>query len=81
MLSSRCGYEVQSVGCFQRQMGQVDLGVGDMAKIFYHGICNFISRFRYISRFIICRVTRFEFVKKRTLQRRRNVSTDLGYTV
>src|SRR4029434_9037436 len=62
-------YEVQSVGCFQRQMGQVDLGVGDMAKIFYHGICNFISRLRYISRFIICRVTRFGFLKKRTLQR------------
>ena len=41
------------MGCFQRQMGQVDLGVGDMAKIFYHGICNFISRLRYVSRFII----------------------------
>src|SRR4029434_4908125 len=45
------------------------LGVGDMTKIFYHGICNFISRLRYISRFIICRVTRFGFLKKRTLQR------------
>src|SRR4029434_9418501 len=42
--------------------------VGEMTKIFYHGICNFISRLRYISRFIIRRVTRFEFVKKRTLQ-------------
>ena len=39
-----------------------------MAKIFYHGICNFISRLR-ISRFIIRRVTRFEFLKKRTLRR------------
>src|SRR4029434_4145833 len=53
------------------------VGVGDMAKIFYHGICNFISRLRYISRFIICRVTGFGFLKKRTLQRWRNVSTDI----
>ena len=37
------------------------VGVGDMAKIFYHGICNFIPRLRYISGFIIHRVTRFEF--------------------
>src|SRR4029434_9191176 len=57
------------------------LGVGDMTKIFYHGICNYISRLRYISRFIIRRWTRFQFVKKRTLQRWRNVSTDIGYTV
>src|SRR4029434_8434150 len=53
------------------------LGVGDMTKIFYHGICNLISRLRYISRFIIRRVTRFGFLKKRTLQRWRNVSTDI----
>src|SRR4029434_5515344 len=53
------------------------LGVGDMTKIFYHGICNFISRVRYISQFIIRRVTRFGFLKKRTLQRWRNVSTDI----
>ena len=57
--------------------GSLVLGVGDMAKIFYHGICNFISRLRYISRFIIRRVTRFGFLKKRTLQRWRNVSTDI----
>src|SRR4029434_4783238 len=53
------------------------VGVGDMTKIFYHGICNFISRLRYISRFIIRRVTRIGFLKKRTLQRWRNVSTDI----
>src|SRR4029434_3637650 len=53
------------------------LGVGDMTKIFYHGICNFISRLRYISRFIIRRVARFGFLKTRTLQRWRNVSTDI----
>src|SRR4029434_10507192 len=53
------------------------LGVGDMTKIFYHGFCNFISRLRYISRFIIRRLTRLGFVKKRTLQRWRNVSTDI----
>src|SRR4029434_1888742 len=53
------------------------LGVGDMTKIFYHGICNFISRLQYISRFIIRSVTRYGFLKKRTLQRWRNVSTDI----
>ena len=56
------------------------LGVGDMTKIFHHGICNFISRLWYISRFIIRRVTRFGFLKKRTLQRWRNVSTDICMT-
>ena len=40
------------------------VGMGDMAKIFYHGICNLISRLRYISRFIIRRMTRFEFFSK-----------------
>src|SRR4029434_6758005 len=39
---------------------------------------SFISRLRYISLFIIRRVTRFEFLKKRTLHRWRNV---IGYTV
>src|SRR4029434_2735821 len=47
----------------------------------YHGICNFISRLRYISRFIIRTVTRFEFIFKRTLQRWRNVSTDRLYSM
>ena len=34
----------------------VGLGVGDMAKIFYHGMSNFISRLRYISRYSNCSV-------------------------
>ena len=45
-------------------VGVCVLGMGDMAKIFYHGICNLISRLRYISRFIIRRMTRFEFFSK-----------------
>ena len=63
--------------CLNYSQSTHTLGVGDMTKIFYHGICNFISRLRYISRFIIRRVTRFGFLKKRTLQRWRNVSTDI----